>query len=440
MLFYVSLLFLACVQAICVDKGEPRKIIQVNGRFIGVGMNNHLYMRSTTSRSKQWILVPNSCCVTQIHLLKNGNILGVGLNRHIYIKRNLFGRWSLVPNSCCVKDVTTFRAEKCNRMTIVGVGMNGKLYSKKSLNSRWEGPYPHSGTVKAVAGVTGRLYGVGMDNFIYRREGLASRWRKIPGSCCVKDIEVRDDVNKHFTYAVGMNNKLYSTVLANTRRVRWAFQGHHTCCVKSIQVKSRRVPVKIVGVGTNRELYFKPNDRAPWFSVLSSGKVTSITLLKNKQLVGIGMDHKMYTRSSVDSSSWRQVSRSCCVKSVVQLRSGRVIGVGRRNRLWQRAGVNGIWRLIGRSGSVTRITKTSRDAIVGIGMNKKLYIRRSYNSKWRGPLRNSGQVVDISMGSDGFLYGIGLNKRIYKKTSRNLESRWRLLRHHNCCVIGLAAI
>ena len=78
--------------------------------------------------------------------------------------------------------------------------MNGKLYSKRSLNSRWDGPHPHSGVVKAAAGVTGRIYGVGMDNYIYRRDGLAGRWRKIPGSCCVKDIEVRDDVNKHLTY------------------------------------------------------------------------------------------------------------------------------------------------------------------------------------------------------------------------------------------------
>ena len=53
---------------------------------------------------------------------------------------------------------------------------------------------------QGCAGVTGRIYGVGMDNFIYRREGLNGRWSQIPGSCCVKDISVKDDIFQHFTY------------------------------------------------------------------------------------------------------------------------------------------------------------------------------------------------------------------------------------------------
>ncbi|XP_065059286.1 uncharacterized protein LOC135686851 [Rhopilema esculentum] len=434
MLYYVAFLLLA---AAIIHNSEGGKIAKWQGKIIGVGMNNHLYMRQSTSRHHRWIPLPHGCCVTQIHVLSNGHILGVGTNRHLYIKRNLYGGWAHVPNSCCVKDVTTFRSESCERRSIVGVGMGGKLYSKSTLNSRWVGPYAHSGVVKAVAGVTGRIYGVGMDNFIYRREDLNGRWSRIPGSCCVKDISVQDDFFKHFTYGIGMNNQMYSTSLANTRRVRWTYQGRHTCCIKSVQTMP--VAVKIVGIGTNKQLYSKSAINAPWSHVPGSSNLIGIAPLINKQIVGIRTNHRMYTKPSIGGSSpWREVPHSCCVKSAVQLSSGRVIGVGLGNQLWHRAGINGRWIHIPHSGAVTRITKTGNDAIIGIGMDRKLYIRSRYYSRWSGPLRNSGQVIDISMGSDGYLYGIGTDYRVYMKTSRSLSSTWRPLPVHNCCVIGLA--
>ena len=77
--------------------------------------------------------------------------------------------------------------------------MNGKLYSKRTLAGRWSGPYAHSGTVKAVAGVKGTIYGVGMNSHIYKRSGLRGRWTHIRGSCCVKDLSVSSN-SAHTTY------------------------------------------------------------------------------------------------------------------------------------------------------------------------------------------------------------------------------------------------
>ena len=119
--------------------------------------------------------------------------------RNIWKRRTLFSPWKKVPNSCCVKDVTTFQDECGGPQYIVGVGMNGKLYSKRTLGGRWSGPYAHSGTVKAVAGVRGTIYGVGMNNHVYKRYDLRGHWVHIRGSCCVKDISVRD-VNGHPVY------------------------------------------------------------------------------------------------------------------------------------------------------------------------------------------------------------------------------------------------
>eukprot|EP00795_Rhopilema_esculentum_P000423 gene423-10093_t len=176
------------------------------------------------------------------------------------------------------------------------------------------------------------------------------------------------------------------------------------------------VAVKIVGIGTNKQLYSKSAINAPWSHVPGSSNLIGIAPLINKQIVGIRTNHRMYTKPSIGGSSpWREVPHSCCVKSAVQLSSGRVIGVGLGNQLWHRAGINGRWIHIPHSGAVTRITKTGNDAIIGIGMDRKLYIRSRYYSRWSGPLRNSGQVIDISMGSDGYLYGIGTDYSLRQK-------------------------
>ena len=79
--------------------------------IIGVGLNNHLYIRKNPTAHYGWVHLPNSCCVTQIHVMPNGAILGVGTNKHLYIKKTLYSRWKHVPYSCCVTDVTTIRPE-----------------------------------------------------------------------------------------------------------------------------------------------------------------------------------------------------------------------------------------------------------------------------------------------------------------------------------------
>eukprot|EP00795_Rhopilema_esculentum_P015348 gene15348-6576_t len=410
MLFYAAVLFWI---ASSISNSEQSKTVGVrlNGKILAVGTDNYLWMRRGTAKSFQWIRVPGSCCVTQIHILSNGHILAVGTNRHLYIKKSLNGKWHHVPSSCCVKDVTTFKTKMCSREVIVGVGMNGRLYSKKTLNSRWVGPYAYSGTVKAVAGVSGQIYGIGMNNYIYKRPGLKGRWKIIPGSCCVKDIFVRDDIYTHLTYAVGTDNRLYTTALKDAKKVIWKFRGKHTCCIKSVHVKERPVNVKVLAVNNKNRLVFKESLNSGWYTVSDIKKLTKIVVLRNGNLLGIGFDRKMYIKSSIDSSSWRQVPRSCCVKSVAQLLDGRIIGVGMRNKLWIKIGLNGRWIPLSRRGSVTSITVDNYDRIIGIGMNRRLYVKRCFDPDWKGPLKYSGGTTDISFGKDGHLYAVGVNKR-----------------------------
>ena len=82
MLLKVGFLLLA-VLAQATEQTKCRNF-RLGENVIGVGTNNHLYVRRSTSKTFSWILVPQSCCVTQIHVMKNGMILGVGSDRYAF--------------------------------------------------------------------------------------------------------------------------------------------------------------------------------------------------------------------------------------------------------------------------------------------------------------------------------------------------------------------
>ena len=74
-----------------------------------------------------------------------------------------------------------------------------------------------------------------------------------------------------------MGNKLYTTALADTAKIGWRYLGAHTCCVKAVSLRYQATPVKMIGVHTNRHLYFKPTNNAPLVFVAGSGGVSNIS-------------------------------------------------------------------------------------------------------------------------------------------------------------------
>ena len=77
---------------------------------------------------------------------------------------------------------------------------------------------------------------------------------------------------------VGMNNRLYTASLVFKRHVRWTYQGAHTCCIKSVAVQTRSTKLKLIGVGTNKQLYVKPKLSSGWGNVLRRGSVSILLL------------------------------------------------------------------------------------------------------------------------------------------------------------------
>ena len=73
-----------------------------------------------------------------------------------------------------------------------------------------------------------------------------------------------------------MNSRLYTTSLQHTSRVRWTYRGAQTCCVRGVAVQRRSRNVKIIGVGTNKQLYAKPTLSSSWAHVSGSGSVCRV--------------------------------------------------------------------------------------------------------------------------------------------------------------------
>lgn len=179
----------------------------------------------------------------------------------------------------------------------------------------------------------------------------------------------------------------------------------------------------LLGIGTDNQLYTRsevasllhtPLDKAPagiWTQIPSSGAVKAITQLKDGTLVGVGMDHDLWTRAAL-TSGWVQVPGSGAVKSVTQLPSGLIVGVGMNDELYTRETLTSTWIHIPGSGAVIAVQAQPDGSLLGIGADKFLYSRATLTAPWV-QVPNSGAIVAISQLADGTLLGVGTNMLLY---------------------------
>jgi hypothetical protein len=104
-------------------------VIQLNdGTLIGVGLNNTLLKSNNDIASGiPWreITCPQSCCVTFVSKLTNGTIIGIGTNGLVYTRDQLDSPWVLVDDTMTMSSVTQLKDG-----TILGTSQAGYLFSK----------------------------------------------------------------------------------------------------------------------------------------------------------------------------------------------------------------------------------------------------------------------------------------------------------------------
>jgi|GEM_PF-6011253 len=180
------------------------------------------------------------------------------------------------------------------------------------------------------------------------------------------------------------------------------------------------LPGKILGVGTDKQLYTRDTLTSPWTQVPNSGSVIDVTILRDGTILGIGTDNQLYTRATLNSS-WVNVPNSGSILGIAVLNDGTILGIGMDYQLYTKATLTAPWVHIPNSGSVLGITILTDGTILGIGMDYQLYTKATLTAPWVH-IPNSGSVLGITVLPSGKILGIGTNNQLY--TRDTLTSPW----------------
>jgi dsDNA-binding SOS-regulon protein len=376
-----------------------------------------------TNLDAHWVKAPE--VLGQVHcitIMKDGTILGIGMNHKLYTRTNLGASWVMAPDLGQVKGVTIMTDG-----TILGIGMSGKLYTRANLNSRWV-KAPDFGKVKVITIMKdGTILGVGMNDKFYTRDDLTVNWAKAPDvGGQVKGVAIMGDGT---ILGVGMNGKLSTRANLNVKWVMAPDVGQRK--VKAITIMEDGT---ILGVGINNKLYIRSletaleerktntNLDAYWVKAPEVlGQVHCITMMKDGTILGIGMNHKLYTRTNLDDN-WVMAPDYGQVKGVTIMTDGIILGIGMSGKLYTRANLNSRWVKAFDHGKVKAITVMKDGTILGVDMNGKIHTRANLGTKWVKTPEVGGQVKGVAIMGDGTILGVGMNGKLYMRA--NLGAGW----------------
>ncbi|KAJ3283154.1 hypothetical protein HDU79_009291, partial [Rhizoclosmatium sp. JEL0117] len=306
--------------------------------FIGVGMDNLVYLRSGLYGS--WTRIQTAGEVVDVTILLDESILGTAPDGTLWTLNSPSAPWVKVTNGCCVIRTSLTRAG-----IIIGVGPDKQLYQKVNLQAPWV-LVPDSGSVISVSYYKSLpqvniLLGIAADLSLWgkRAESLTGPWQQIPTN--VKAIDIIEYSNEFLVVAPDYTVMVCSTLYD----LRGCQQEPNSGSVKSIGFDT--TTYTLVGVGLDNQLYkFQDNG---WVLAPNSGSVFDIEI-RSGTIYGVGTDYNVYTKASL-TAPWK-LNNYCCVSSLASLPNGRLGGVGLDNAVYD---ANGNWNLIPNSKSVVNI-------------------------------------------------------------------------------------
>ncbi|KAJ3277610.1 hypothetical protein HDU79_002350, partial [Rhizoclosmatium sp. JEL0117] len=334
------------------NSGKVKSIDQfTDGTFLGVGMDNNLYTRSSINAPWSWI--QNSGSVIDVTILSSGAILGTAPDGNLYIRSTLYQNWYPISGGCCVISTTQLIDG-----SIVGVGPDQALYKKQTLNDNWVYVPKSSSVISVIAApvkgipLASVLIGIAQDNTLWGKstKDLSSSWIQLPGG-----LRVLDFVMLYLTtfLVIGTDYKLYDckTILSGDGCVPVANPG----LVKSIQhltPTASSSEMKFAGVGLDNQVYTRTGVEGTWSLVQNAGTVVDVTKYGDL-LYGTAPDGTMYTKKDLNDP-WVYVPNSCCVISTGVAPDGSLFGVGTDNAVykWQGQG----WSYVQNSQAVVKVT------------------------------------------------------------------------------------
>ncbi|XP_070567115.1 uncharacterized protein [Ptychodera flava] len=180
----------------------------------------------------------------------------------------------------------------------------------------------------------------------------------------------------------------------------------------------------LIGVTTNNKLMTRNYGYDEWKSVQRSCCVTSIAVMEDGSMIGIGNDQYLYTKRSVSSGSWTgRIANSCCIKDVAVMPDSRILAVTLDNALVVRSSLRDDWRNVKKSGGVKRIDVFPDGRILGVTASGSLRVRNRVGGRWADFEGRQFTAADVSIQPDGTILAISKdNCGLY--ALRNTRGKW----------------
>jgi microcystin-dependent protein len=177
----------------------------------------------------------------------------------------------------------------------------------------------------------------------------------------------------------------------------------------------------ILGVGTDHQLYTRPNLFGPWTALASGAAMLGVSQFSDGAILGCGTDNLLYTRPNL-TQGWSQLPGSGAVKAITVLLDGSIVGCGMDNYCYLRTSLTAGWQQIAGSNAVWAVMRRPDGKLVGIGDGNRMWVRPGVQGAWTGPIEGSGQVMGLAQLAYGVILGIGTDNQLYTRSS--LTTPW----------------
>lgn len=174
----------------------------------------------------------------------------------------------------------------------------------------------------------------GTDGTLWKREGLNASWEKIQDDSGTQNI-ISICTGSDGMQIVGCNNAHNVVTKTSWDAPKW-IGTNYSCCVLSVAVGEDGT---VIGVGTDNQLYSKPDLNSDWMKTESPGEwITSIAIAPDGSLFCVGGGNQIWKKDSyrnLKGQTWQYMG-GCCVKAITIAPDGTFIGVGTDDQLYSK--------------------------------------------------------------------------------------------------------
>jgi len=206
----------------------------------------------------------------------------------------------------------------------------------------------------------------------------------------------------------------------------------------------------IIGLKNDGKLYSSETLEGEWILVKDdSDNLKSIcTGNDDKMIIMSNSENNIWTKPTWESDKWEgPITEPCCVLSVAMGKDGTLVGVGMDNRLWSKSTLNGTWSSTASEGEFClSVCIGPDDSIYVVGSNNHIYKKPSYKNltttSWEDLGNNSCCVIAITIASDGTLLGIGTDGKLWSMDNYQdiTNSTWKGPYANSSDFIGITTV